>query len=318
MTIYPWQKKNWKSLLYNLENLAQAYIFYGPIGLGINDFAKNFSHSLLCKNLTNQQLPCGNCVDCEWLKTYHPDLITIDPISFEGKDKQIAVDDIRSIKEFLSLSSHQPNGKKIVVIYDAQRFNQSSTNALLKFLEEPPEDTHILLTTNSLSNLAATINSRCQLVKMNKPSHKEAENFLKETGNSDLISRLPFYNNSPLQILHERDSSELINKIIFELKLGKEFSIMNADSSWLVNGLSWVIDLLQKWIYEIIIYKTTKSNNFFPNSYDSIKRISMDADLIKLFNYVDTLCQVKLESTRPINKDLSFDLLLIEYKKIFN
>ena len=93
---------------------------------------------------------------------------------------------------------------------------------------------------------------------------------------------------------------------------------MNADSSWLVNGLSWVIDLLQKWIYEIIIYKTTKSNNFFPNSYDSIKRISMDADLIKLFNYVDTLCQVKLESTRPINKDLSFDLLLIEYKKIFN
>ncbi len=79
------------------------------------------------------------------------------PFSSEEKVKQIAVDDIRGIKEFLSLSSHQPNGKKVVVIYDAQRFNLSSANALLKFLEEPPEDTHILLTTNALSNLAATI-----------------------------------------------------------------------------------------------------------------------------------------------------------------
>lgn len=318
MTIYPWQKKNWKSLLNNLENLAQAYIFYGPIGLGTNNFVKNFSKALLCKNLTNHQLPCGNCVDCEWLKTNHPDLITIDPISFEEKEKQIAVDEIRSIKEFLSLSSHQPNGKKIVVIYDAQRFNKSSTNALLKFLEEPPEDAHILLTTHLLSNMAATINSRCQLVKMNKPSHKEAENFLKETGDSDLISHLPFYNNLPLQVLDDKDSYELINKITSELKLGKEFSIMNAESSWLVNGLFWVIDLLQKWTYEIIIYKTTKSNNFFPNNCDSIKRISVDANLFKLFNYVDTLSQVKLETSRPINKDLSFDLLLIEYKKIFN
>jgi len=318
MTIYPWQKNNWKSLLLNLDNLAQAYIFYGPTGIGINQFVRTLSFSLLCKNLTDQKLPCGKCEDCEWTKTKHPDLITIDPLSSEDKVKQIAVDDIRGIKDFLTLSSHQPNGKKVVVIYDAQRFNSSSTNALLKFLEEPPEDTHILLTCNSLSNLAATINSRCQLIKMNKPSYKEAEIFLKETGNLDLLNRLPFFNNSPIQTVDEKDSSDLINTIISELKSGKDISLMSIESSWLVNGISWVIDLLQKWTYEIIIYKLTKNNNFFPNNAHSIKKLAIDADLFKLFKYVDTLNQVKLESSRPTNKDLSFDLLLLEYKKIFN
>ena len=318
MTIYPWQKNNWKSLQLNLDNFSQAYIFYGPTGIGINQFVRTLSFSLLCKNLTDQKLPCGKCEDCEWTKTKHPDLITIDPFSSEEKVKQIAIDDIRGIKEFLSLSSHQPNGKKVVVIYDAQRFNPSSANALLKFLEEPPEDTHILLTTNSLSNLAATINSRCQLIKMNKPTYKEAEIFLKETGNLDLINRLPFYDNSPIQTIDEKDSSDLINTIILELKSGKDLSLMGIESSWLVNGLVWVIDLLQKWTYEIIIYKITKNNNFFPNNANSIKKLAADADLFKLFNYVDTLSKVKLESSRPINKDLSFDLLLLEYKKIFN
>ncbi len=75
---------------------------------------------------------------------------------------------------------------------------------------------------------------------------------------------------------------------------------------------------MQKWTYEIIIYKITKNNNFFPNNANSIKKLATDADLFKLFNYVDTLSKVKLESSRPINKDLSFDLLLLEYKKIFN
>ena len=318
MTIYPWQKNNWKSLQLNLDNFSQAYIFYGPTGIGINQFVRTLSFSLLCKNLTAQKLPCGKCEDCEWTKTKHPDLITIDPFSSEEKVKQIAIDDIRGIKEFLSLSSHQPNGKKVVVIYDAQRLNPSSANALLKFLEEPPEDTHILLTTNALSNLAATINSRCQLIKMNKPTYKEAEIFLKETGNLDLINRLPFYDNSPIQTIDEKDSSDLINTIISELKSGKDFSLMGIESSWLVNGLVWVIDLLQKWTYEIIIYKITKNNNFFPNNANAIKKLATNADLFKLFNYVDTLSQVKLESLRPINKDLSFDLLLLDYKKIFN
>jgi DNA polymerase-3 subunit delta' len=318
MTIYPWQKNNWENLLLNLDNFSQSYIFYGPTGIGINQFVKSLSFSLLCKDLSSQYLPCGKCQDCEWTKTKHPDLITIDPFSPEEKVKQISVDEIRSIKEFLSLSSHQPNGKKVVVIYDAQRFNRNSANGLLKFLEEPPEDTHILLTTNSLSNLAATIKSRCQLIKMNKPSYKEAEIFLKETGNLDLINRLPFYSNLPIQTVDERDSSDLINTIISELKSGKDFSLIGIESSWLVNGLVWVIDLLQKWTYEIIIYKITKNNNFFPNNANSIKKLATDADLFKLFNYVDTLSKVKLESSRPINKDLSFDLLLLEYKKIFN
>ena len=93
---------------------------------------------------------------------------------------------------------------------------------------------------------------------------------------------------------------------------------MGIESSWLVNGLVWVIDLLQKWTYEIIIYKITKNNNFFPNNANAIKKLATNADLFKLFNYVDTLSKVKLESSRPINKDLSFDLLLLDYKKIFN
>ena len=61
MTIYPWQKNNWESLLNNFDNFSQAYIFYGPAGIGINQFVSTLSFSLLCKNLTDQKLPCGKC-----------------------------------------------------------------------------------------------------------------------------------------------------------------------------------------------------------------------------------------------------------------
>jgi len=74
----------------------------------------------------------------------------------------------------LSLSSHQNDGLRIVLIHPAEALNAASANALLKMLEEPMPDVLFILITHQLQRLLPTIISRCQKVKMPSPTEAEA------------------------------------------------------------------------------------------------------------------------------------------------
>jgi hypothetical protein len=79
----------------------------------------------------------------------------------KAEDKnEIAVDDSRSIIEFLSLKKCLP-GNRVVIIESAEDMSRNAANSILKTLEEPPEDASLILTTSRFFSILPTIRSRC-------------------------------------------------------------------------------------------------------------------------------------------------------------
>jgi len=164
-----------KRLLWNaLKNkrIAPAYIFYGPEGVGRRLAARFFAAALNCA-----ELGCGVCPSChKILNDQHPDVSFIYP---EVKD--IKIENVREIQRMMSLKLYE--GKwRIVVLDPADSLNETSSNCLLKILEEPPAFSSIILISRNPYNLLPTIQSRAQDVAFYPVSLLQIEQTLREEG----------------------------------------------------------------------------------------------------------------------------------------
>ena len=321
MNIYPWQKNAWSEVFSNKDKMPHAFTFFGPQTLEINKFVDELIKSVLCSKSTNEDFACGECQDCLWSDTNHPDLKVVE--SGSDKDEKLNSDilniaNAREVKKFLELTSHQANGKKIVVVYGADRLTVAASNALLKTIEEPPNNCLIIFTVNNLANLLPTITSRCRLISFAKPSQEDAKNFLKQTNNANLINQLELYSNSPLELINEKEMLSSVSVFLNELKKGNEVDLMKVNNIWLDNGLAWIINLLQKWSYEILLYKLSKKHNYFPNEIKAVHTLALNADLSKLLTYQKSLNIIKSYTQTSVNKEINLNSVMIEYKKIFN
>ena len=177
------------------EHIAHAYLFHGIEGVGKFTTALYFGMALNC--LANKEFrPCGVCSSChKFLHFEHPDLIYLFPTpnlqltpdgeikndeyrkEYEGylrnkietpwedyrfsSNIMIRKESISWLIKRLNISSYEAK-YRICIIEDADLMNIETANAFLKTLEEPPESTVIILTTNNPSQLLPTIVSRCQ------------------------------------------------------------------------------------------------------------------------------------------------------------
>lgn len=143
---------------YEKDRLAHAYLFEGPAGSGKKEITHFFVKLLLCESPV-QNVPCETCRSCQLYNSgNHTNVIFIEP---DGQN--IKIDQIRELIFKLNKTGLN-TGRKIYVIEKADRMNNSSANALLKFLEEPEFNVTAILLTERLNALMSTIRSRCQLV----------------------------------------------------------------------------------------------------------------------------------------------------------
>lgn len=103
----------------------------------------------------------------------HPDFRWIEP---DGAEIKIA--EIRRVTEF-AVQTTQIAPRKVVAIYDAHLLNRAAANALLKTLEEPPPNTHLILATPFWSRLMPTVRSRAQRYSQ-QPDHAAARSWLEQ------------------------------------------------------------------------------------------------------------------------------------------
>ncbi|MFO1348360.1 MAG: DNA polymerase III subunit delta' [Pseudomonadales bacterium] len=197
----PWQSALWDSLAERkLHNrLPHALLLHGAAGIGKGRLARLLVASLLCENV-QQQLPCGGCHACQMLASgSHPDFFLADAAygiaGFDDDDdkkskktkkatapsKQIKIDCIRDLIHFSTQSAHQ-GGKRVALIEPAEWLNHNAANALLKTLEEPGADTHIILVSHQPSRLLPTLRSRCQAVFCATPEREQSLQWLKPQG----------------------------------------------------------------------------------------------------------------------------------------
>lgn len=167
-SIYPWQHEQWTVLRTRVSTarLAHGLLFLGPAGTGKLDFAIAFAQSLLCSQPTADGHACGRCGACQLLQAgTHPDFLQITP----PEDKtQIVIDQIRELSRAFTLKSHA-GGYKVAVLSPAEHMNTAAANSLLKTLEEPTDNTVLILITDQPARLPATVRSRCQHIRFPSP-----------------------------------------------------------------------------------------------------------------------------------------------------
>jgi len=165
---YPWQRSAWTQLRSRAEQhrLPHALLITGPQGVGKRDFSDTFAWSLLCKRPVEDGLACGNCEACQLMRAgTHPDYLTI---TFLEDKTQIGIDQIRALSRALGMKSHA-GGHKVAILMPAEQMTVEAANSLLKTLEEPTANTLLMLVTEQPARLAATVRSRCQLLRFPAP-----------------------------------------------------------------------------------------------------------------------------------------------------
>ena len=139
------------------NKLAQSYLFYGPEGVGKSLTALRLGMAVQCEQ--DDGSICGVCTSCRlMLRSLHPDWHVVQP---EGAGNFIRIDQVRDLQTVMSRRPNQGR-RRIAVLESADRMNEPAANALLKLLEEPPEDSLLILITSAPQRLLPTISSRCQ------------------------------------------------------------------------------------------------------------------------------------------------------------
>lgn len=166
------QGEDVQSLLFQVRKneLVHACLISGEKGLGKRTFARLIAASLLCRS--DGTRPCGICPSCKMIqKNDHPDLLFISRTSPDGSDikekASISVDDIRGMIQAFGTSTLD-GYPRIALIYEADKMTVQAQNCLLKTLEEPPENTCILLITEHPDVLLPTIISRCRHIRLKR------------------------------------------------------------------------------------------------------------------------------------------------------
>lgn len=138
------------------NKVAHAYLFTGPRGVGKTSLARLFAKALNCDQISSGFEPCNQCSSCKEINAGQSlDVIEIDGASNRG------IDDIRQINETVGYAP--THGKyKIYIIDEVHMLTKEAFNALLKTLEEPPENVKFFFATTEPQKVLPTISSRCQ------------------------------------------------------------------------------------------------------------------------------------------------------------
>ncbi len=128
---------------YQANKLHHAILLHGKKGIGKSNFAKK-----IAQELTNNY------------KNNNPDVFVIEK---DAEKKEIGIDKIRSIKDFVNQTS-AVSLNKFIIIDSACELNKSSSNALLKVLEEPRPNNFLILVAHNINRVLPTLISRCHLI----------------------------------------------------------------------------------------------------------------------------------------------------------
>lgn len=155
------------------QRLSHAYLIVSADGKYLTEYLKVFARLIACKN----DYPCMQCRACKLIDAgAYPDLYVYP----KNDDKSQTVSS-ENVNQLIEESYYKPveGDKKIFIISQAQSMNASAQNKLLKTLEEPPKNVHILLGATSEYPLLATLKSRVKKLEIPAFSNQKLFNALK-------------------------------------------------------------------------------------------------------------------------------------------
>lgn len=274
------------------------------------DLAISFAKYLLCPNNYSNNKNCGNCSQCMNIdKNEFIELKIIDP---EGQ--WIKKSQLEELQEDFSKKSILGN-KKVYIINKAEKLNVSSSNSLLKFLEEPEEGIIAILLTENIYQLLSTIVSRCQVLSL--------KNKINLLGLSTLEKVAHYLHNSKTDIekFISDENSEL--KLKYVIEFIKYYENNHANTLIYINKM-WneyfkdkdeiynAFEVMLLFYKEILNIKLGKNIEIFNDYVNDLKIVEEKNGIDVITSKINVIMNLKELIKFNINNNLLMDKLIIE------
>jgi DNA polymerase-3 subunit delta' len=341
--MYSWQQKIWQRLTQNSQFWGHALLLKGRKGIGKYDFARQLAKSVLCTAPTEERKACAKCLSCGWFEQnghpnfcqIMPEALSVSPHENNGKEgseeksgsaapkksvsQQIGVEQIRKLTDFVYMTGHQ-DGHKIVLIYPAEAMNSAAANALLKKLEEPPENVLFILVTHQAQHLLPTIRSRCQQVIMPVPDVETSVAWLRQCAVNDPQASLAAAGYSPLSAWLFDNGEDVAQREQFLRQIGDlhRLNPLSLAEALQQTNLAEVVNWLQKWCYDLVSYRITGKIRYYLNQLPEIQALSSQMDVLECIRFTRDLNSMQRLSHHPLNPRLFLEELFIAYTAMMN
>ncbi|WP_443944094.1 DNA polymerase III subunit gamma/tau [Pedobacter sp. AW1-32] len=292
------------------NQLAQAFLFCGPRGVGKTTCARILAKTINCTNPTADMEACGQCENCQSFQNGH---------SFNVHELDAAsnnsVDDIRSLIEQVRIPP-QAGKFKIYIIDEVHMLSQSAFNAFLKTLEEPPSYAIFILATTEKHKILPTILSRCQIFDFNRIQVDDISNHLATIAQRESIA----FETDGLHIIAQkadgglRDALSMFdqiasyaNKNITYKAVIDNLNILDYDYFFKLTSFLTAGDVSQTLLlFDEILNNGFDGNNFINGLSTHFRNllVGKDGATIKLLEVSENIKQKYLEQCRQT--ELSF------------
>ena len=343
------------------KKIGNSYLFSGPVGCGKEWSAIEFARLINCESHEfSSCASCSSCLKFSNLQHENLNLIfplpstsklkaVDDPIKgiskedyelvlqlidLKAKDpfckisipkaRRITINSIRFLRKSLYLKS-QNTGRKIVIIFDAHLLSEGageSANALLKILEEPPNNTSIILVTDKKSKLPLTITSRCQQIDFSNLSFDKARELIEnDKVDNDRATQLAMLSNGNMHLAKELVLKDIDRPLKEAYNLLVSLTLLDQNT-WrnTINNLSMLafrspeefifkISLIQMWVsiasrFKFAKQETSSFDQYF-KTFEEFNNKYPYANFFEINNLLE-------DAMQALNRNLYMPLFILD------
>ena len=298
------------------KQLAHAYLFCGPRGVGKTTCARIFAKAINCLNPVDSEA-CGNCESCRAFNEGRSfNIHELDAASNNS------VEDIRTLTEQVRIPP-QIGHYSVYIIDEVHMLSQAAFNAFLKTLEEPPSHAVFILATTEKHKIIPTILSRCQIYDFNRIRVEDGVEYLRHIAASENIS----YDDESLNLIAAkadggmRDALSMFDKAVAFCgttlqfrEVARTLNVLDYDTYFNLTGLIAAGDYRQALLlFDDVLRKGFSAQTFISGISSHIRDLLMckDPSTLPLLDATGNLLERYKQQSSGMETKFLFDALAL-------